>query len=293
MAGEFTASPTSQQPFATPQPAAVPSASQAISPPTKQSLKSWWKGFRPPTKSQEPHGNNPSFTTQPPSRQQQHFFASGDFATRIPSDIGPVFQESSMHDNSSVIDSSPPVEVSPASSGRWTSTYHFLVSGLARRTKRMVRHKRRSSSSLQQTSAPRRLRKERTDSVFSKAPFFKKPEGYCRRRAFTANFRSYQSARPMMCGKSRRIPNPKSIIRFLSHVPSTFFVSNDSRQNTKQFVEIVEQPTGIFGVPLRQSITYANVAISLVDGEGKSYIYGYVPIVVAKCGVYLKEKGVF
>lgn len=48
---------------------------------------------------------------------------------------------------------------------------------------------------------------------------------------------------------------------------------------------------GIFGVPLRQSITYANVAISLVDENGKSYIYGYVPIVVAKCGVFLKEKG--
>ncbi|KAL7948309.1 hypothetical protein V8C42DRAFT_314061 [Trichoderma barbatum] len=47
---------------------------------------------------------------------------------------------------------------------------------------------------------------------------------------------------------------------------------------------------GIFGVPLRQSITYANVAISLVDENGKSYIYGYVPIVVAKCGVFLKEK---
>lgn len=48
---------------------------------------------------------------------------------------------------------------------------------------------------------------------------------------------------------------------------------------------------GIFGVPLRQSITYANVAISLVDEDGKSYIYGYVPIVVAKCGVFLKERG--
>ncbi|KAK7987981.1 threonine synthase [Apiospora arundinis] len=47
---------------------------------------------------------------------------------------------------------------------------------------------------------------------------------------------------------------------------------------------------GIFGVPLRQSITYANVAISLVDDNGQSYIYGYVPIVVAKCGVFLKEK---
>ncbi|CAK7273611.1 GTPase activating protein (GAP) for Rho1p [Sporothrix epigloea] len=49
-------------------------------------------------------------------------------------------------------------------------------------------------------------------------------------------------------------------------------------------------PRGIFGVPLRQSITYANVAISLIDEHGKSYIYGYVPIVVAKCGVYLKDK---
>ncbi|KAK9442672.1 GPI biosynthesis protein Pig-F [Metarhizium brunneum] len=47
---------------------------------------------------------------------------------------------------------------------------------------------------------------------------------------------------------------------------------------------------GIFGIPLRQSITYANVAISLIDENGKSYIYGYVPIVVAKCGVFLKEK---
>jgi hypothetical protein len=58
-------------------------------------------------------------------------------------------------------------------------------------------------------------------------------------------------------------------------------------------VSLVEQPQGIFGVPLRQSITYANVAISLVDENGKSYIYGYVPIVVAKCGVFLKEKGRF
>jgi hypothetical protein len=53
------------------------------------------------------------------------------------------------------------------------------------------------------------------------------------------------------------------------------------------------RPQGIFGVPLRQSITYANVAISLVDEDGKSYIYGYVPIVVAKCGVFLKERGAY
>jgi hypothetical protein len=44
-------------------------------------------------------------------------------------------------------------------------------------------------------------------------------------------------------------------------------------------------------VPLITSIPYANVAISLFNESGESYIYGYVPIVVAKCGVFLKEKG--
>lgn len=53
----------------------------------------------------------------------------------------------------------------------------------------------------------------------------------------------------------------------------------------------VETPTGIFGVSLQSSIKYANVAISFMDDRGESSVYGYVPIVVAKCGVFLKEKG--
>jgi hypothetical protein len=53
----------------------------------------------------------------------------------------------------------------------------------------------------------------------------------------------------------------------------------------------VEPAQGIFGVPLAESIRYANVAISLTDDQGDNFIYGYVPIVVAKCGVFLKEKG--
>ncbi|KAF3482018.1 rho-GTPase-activating protein 5 [Arthroderma uncinatum] len=51
-----------------------------------------------------------------------------------------------------------------------------------------------------------------------------------------------------------------------------------------------QTPSGIFGIPLNVSIKYANVAISLTGDDGKSFIYGYVPIVVAKCGVFLKEK---
>lgn len=54
---------------------------------------------------------------------------------------------------------------------------------------------------------------------------------------------------------------------------------------------VAEKPQGIFGVPLNVSIKYANVAISLTNDNGESFIYGYVPIVIAKCGVFLKEKG--
>ncbi|KAJ6123078.1 hypothetical protein N7512_005543, partial [Penicillium capsulatum] len=60
-------------------------------------------------------------------------------------------------------------------------------------------------------------------------------------------------------------------------------------RNTRK-VEMKEPPRGIFGIPLNVSIKYANVAVSLTNDKGESFIYGYVPIVVAKCGVFLKEK---
>ncbi|GAA5864697.1 hypothetical protein JCM8547_008273 [Rhodosporidiobolus lusitaniae] len=45
----------------------------------------------------------------------------------------------------------------------------------------------------------------------------------------------------------------------------------------------------VFGVRLEDSLQYASVAISMVGPDGKQYVYGYVPIVVAKCGMWLKE----
>ncbi|EGD85576.2 uncharacterized protein TERG_01847 [Trichophyton rubrum CBS 118892] len=63
------------------------------------------------------------------------------------------------------------------------------------------------------------------------------------------------------------------------------------KRSTKKDAALAPQaPSGIFGIPLNVSIKYANVAISLTGDDGKSFIYGYVPIVVAKCGVFLKEK---
>ncbi|KAJ5474260.1 GPI biosynthesis protein Pig-F [Penicillium sp. IBT 31633x] len=62
------------------------------------------------------------------------------------------------------------------------------------------------------------------------------------------------------------------------------------KRSTRKDELKVEPPRGIFGIPLNVSIKYANVAISLTNDHGESFIYGYVPIVVAKCGVFLKEK---
>ncbi|TLD26935.1 hypothetical protein PspLS_05195 [Pyricularia sp. CBS 133598] len=51
------------------------------------------------------------------------------------------------------------------------------------------------------------------------------------------------------------------------------------------------QERQVFGVALRESITYANVCISLIDCDGYTFVYGYIPTVVAKVGVFVKQSG--
>lgn len=105
-----------------------------------------------------------------------------------------------------------------------------------------------------------------------------------RQRMAVSNSRNYWPAKRLY-SFGRRVMTSILVLRQMRIEPRSSVV----RQNAKQ--KSAAEPNVIFGVPLRQSITYANVAISLVDADGKSYIYGYVPIVVAKCGVFLKEKG--
>ncbi|KAF5359605.1 hypothetical protein D9756_003102 [Leucocoprinus leucothites] len=45
----------------------------------------------------------------------------------------------------------------------------------------------------------------------------------------------------------------------------------------------------VFGKPLVESLKYASVPISTANQTGDLYVWGYVPVVVAKCGLYLKE----
>ncbi len=63
------------------------------------------------------------------------------------------------------------------------------------------------------------------------------------------------------------------------------------RRKSASRADLAARPTPIvFGASLTASIQYANVAI-FVNYSGIQYVYGYVPIIVAKCGVFLKEKG--
>ncbi|KAG5339820.1 Rho-GTPase-activating protein 5 [Termitomyces sp. T112] len=45
----------------------------------------------------------------------------------------------------------------------------------------------------------------------------------------------------------------------------------------------------VFGVPLKESLKHASVPISTATTKGDLYLWGTVPVVVAKCGNYLKN----
>ncbi|KAN0093015.1 Rho GTPase activation protein [Tylopilus felleus] len=45
----------------------------------------------------------------------------------------------------------------------------------------------------------------------------------------------------------------------------------------------------VFGRPLKDSLRRASVQISTANANGDLYVWGYIPVVVAKCGLYLKE----
>ncbi|KAI9322241.1 Rho GTPase activation protein [Dichotomocladium elegans] len=54
----------------------------------------------------------------------------------------------------------------------------------------------------------------------------------------------------------------------------------------------------VFGIPLAESIKYARVSISYIDDRTGKKCYGAIPVIVAKCGSFLKEealavKGIF
>ncbi|GJE94610.1 Rho GTPase activation protein domain-containing protein [Phanerochaete sordida] len=63
-------------------------------------------------------------------------------------------------------------------------------------------------------------------------------------------------------------------------------------QRTKREADVKKDshpPSVIFGRPLRESLKRASVQISTAGTGGELYVWGQIPVVVAKCGLYLKE----
>ncbi|KAI0027876.1 Rho GTPase activation protein, partial [Vararia minispora EC-137] len=50
-----------------------------------------------------------------------------------------------------------------------------------------------------------------------------------------------------------------------------------------------DAPHLVFGKPLKESLKYASVQISTAGANGELFVWGYIPVVVAKCGLFLKE----
>lgn len=49
--------------------------------------------------------------------------------------------------------------------------------------------------------------------------------------------------------------------------------------------------TSMFGAPLHEALKHSSVAISLVNQQGEQYVWGYIPAIVAKIGLFLKQNG--
>ncbi|WFD34713.1 GTPase activating protein (GAP) for Rho1p [Malassezia cuniculi] len=61
------------------------------------------------------------------------------------------------------------------------------------------------------------------------------------------------------------------------------------RQRSHQRDSARPRDHSIFGARLQDALKYSSVAISLADKNGDPYIWGYVPVIVAKIGRYLKH----
>lgn len=99
--------------------------------------------------------------------------------------------------------------------------------------------------------------------------------------------------RPILHHKSRSTNN-------LNRVRSNSFnqseKSSSIRQHRDSFLQhnpLVDENSKYFGVTLEEAIKQASAKISILTNEDSDHVlqYGKIPIVVAKCGVYLKANG--
>lgn len=99
--------------------------------------------------------------------------------------------------------------------------------------------------------------------------------------------------RPLLHHKSRSTNN---VNRDRSYSFNQSDKGSSIRQHRDSFLQhnpLVDENSKYFGVPLEEAVNQASAKISILTNEDSDHVlqYGRIPIVVAKCGVYLKNKG--
>lgn len=88
--------------------------------------------------------------------------------------------------------------------------------------------------------------------------------------------------------------------RIMAHAPTTEDIPPRGQrswwntlgiQRQSQRDSVRSRDQSIFGARLQDTLKYSSVAISLADKNGDPYIWGYVPVIVAKIGLFLKHNG--
>ncbi|GEQ66439.1 hypothetical protein JCM33374_g102 [Metschnikowia sp. JCM 33374] len=104
--------------------------------------------------------------------------------------------------------------------------------------------------------------------------------------------------RPLLSHKSRSTNNVNnSISRSLSNQDSGSVGLRQQRDSFLQNNALVDENSKYFGVPLADAVNQAAAKISFLGSESSNAAdddvlhYGRIPLVVAKCGVYLKKNG--
>lgn len=108
--------------------------------------------------------------------------------------------------------------------------------------------------------------------------------------SFPNSPKAQEFLRPLLHHKSRSTNN-------VDRVRLNSETSQSLRQHRDSFLQInplVDENSKYFGIPLSAAINIAHAKISILNNDTNSnqvLQYGKIPIVVAKCGVYLKKKG--
>ncbi|KAG5646981.1 hypothetical protein DXG03_001704 [Asterophora parasitica] len=72
-------------------------------------------------------------------------------------------------------------------------------------------------------------------------------------------------------------PTKASLKAWWSHFTFVQKAKKDSEARKQQ-----DENSPVFGKPLKESLNYASVQISTAGANGDLYVWGYVPVVVAK-----------